>query len=97
MTKDETKNSLSEFLRSLTNEKPDNVLRLYFVKKMSSVKYQSFEPQISNAVQKKIMDIVLPYVVKQLEKVSVVDYNPIGCADEEAEMLAKNVFITFKS
>ncbi len=75
------------FLDTVKDESPDNVMTMYFVEKPSRDKFLSYRPQISNDLQKKILAMVLPPLVKSLQFI-VVPYNPIGVADEENELLS---------
>lgn len=52
------KEKLQEFLLEIRNNFPENVLTAYFVKKPSTSKMQSFQPQVSNEVQKDIIEII---------------------------------------
>ena len=75
--------------RSTANE-PENILSLYFVQKlMSDVRFRSFQPMISAELQKKILKMVLPKLKNQFKINRLVDFNPIGVADEEIEILNK--------
>lgn len=89
-----TKEELTEFLFSVASNKPKNVTRIFFVKKAS--KYQSFEPQVSSEVQDRILDTVLPSAIQALKSVRIVEYNPIGCADYEAELLESDKVSAFE-
>lgn len=81
---------LQELIGQINREKPTNILTAFFVKKPSASKMQSFQPQVSNEVQQDIIDLILPYVAKQLESSSLVEYNPAGVIDGEIEYLDKN-------
>ncbi len=74
------------FLAKVKDEKPDNAVTMYFVQRTSGNKFLSFKPQIANDLQKKILNMILPPVMKSLE-LTLVQYNPIGVADEENELL----------
>lgn len=65
---------------------PNNVMKMYFVEKPSHEKFNSFMPQVANDIQKKILEMVIPNVIKSLQ-LSVVMYNPVGVADGEIELL----------
>ena len=78
---------LYSFLSVIRRERPDNITRIFFVKKASRL--QSFEPQVSCDIQKRILDSILPYILNMLCSAQMVDYNPIGCADGELELLEK--------
>ena len=43
-------------------------------------------PQVSNELQKKILALVFPPLIKALE-LPVVQYNPVGVLDEENELI----------
>lgn len=86
---DNSQNTAQEattFLNKVKDESPDNVMTMYFVQKPSREKFISFKPQVSNELQKRILQMVLPLAIKSLH-LSVVEYNPIGVADEENELL----------
>lgn len=74
------------FLSKVKDEKPDNVMTMYFVQRTSGNKFVSFKPQIANDLQRKILDMILPPAMKSLE-LALVQYNPVGVADEENELL----------
>lgn len=74
------------FLTRVKDEKPDNVMTMYFAQRTPGNKFVSFRPQIANNLQKKIMDMILPPAMKSLE-LALVQYNPVGVADEEIELL----------
>lgn len=74
------------FLTKVRDEKPHNVMTMYFVQRTSGNKFVSFKPQIKNHLQRKILDMILPPAMKSLE-LMLVQYNPIGVADEENELL----------
>lgn len=77
------------FEKIIANE-PENILSLYFVQKlMSDVRFRSFQPMISAELQKKILKMVLPKLKNQFKINRLVDFNPIGVADEEIEILNK--------
>ena len=77
------------FEKIIANE-PENILSLYFVQKlMSDVRFRSFQPMISAELQKKILKMVLPKLKNQFKTNRLVDFNPIGVADEEIEILNK--------
>lgn len=79
-----------KFLHEIWNNLPENVLTAYFIKKPSTSKMQSFQPQVSNEVQKDIIEIVFPYIEHQLENSTIVEHNPVGVADGEIEYLMKD-------
>ncbi len=74
------------FLAKVKDEKPDNVMTMYFVQRTSGNKFVSFKPQIENDLQKKILNMILPPAMRTLE-LTLVQYNPVGVADEENELL----------
>lgn len=75
-----------EALRSVQDEMPDNVVRLYFSEKKGSDKYRTFMPQVSNELQKKILSLIFPPLIKSLE-MPVVQYNPVGVLDAQNELI----------
>lgn len=81
---------LQELIRAINRDKPTNILKAFFVKKPSASKMQSFQPQVSNEVQQDIIQLVFPYIEKQLENSNLVEYNPAGVMDGEIEYLDKN-------
>lgn len=74
------------FLAKVKDEKPDNAMTMYFVQRTSGNKFVSFKPQIANDLQKKILNMIMPPAMRSLE-LTLVQYNPIGVADEENEFL----------
>lgn len=84
------KKELQEFLLDIRNNSRENILTAYFVRKPSASKMQSFQPQVSSAVQKDIIEITFPYIEHQLETSTIVEHNPVGVADGEIEFLMKN-------
>lgn len=82
-----SKEELSSLIRQIYEDSPDNIMEIFFVKKPSATRMQSFKPQVSAQVQRDILDIVLPCVKRQLENTVLVDYNPVGVADGEMEFL----------
>lgn len=81
------KEELQWLIRRIIQEKPTNILTAFFVKKPSASKMQSFQPQVSNKVQQDIIELVFPYIEKQLENSTLVEYNPVGVMDGEIEYL----------
>ena len=75
-----------DLLRSVQDNSPDNVVRVFFSEKRASEKYRTFMPQVSNELQKKVLMLVLPPLFKALE-LPVVQYNPVGVLDEENELI----------
>ena len=78
---------LSTLINQIQDNTPDNIMEIFFVKKPSAIKMQSFQPQVSSQVQHDILNIILPCVKRQLESTVLVDYNPVGVADGEIECL----------
>lgn len=81
---------LQELIRAINQNKPTNILTVFFVKKPSASKMQSFQPQVSKEVQQDIIQLVFPYIEKQLESSTLVEYDPAGVMDGEVEYLDKN-------
>ena len=79
---------LLSFLDMLQDQAPDNVMTMFFVQKNTTDTYISYMPQISNDLQKKVMEVVLPNLKDSLQRRKAVDYNPIGVADGENERIA---------
>ena len=86
--------AISELLtlsRNVKSDRRSNVTEIYFVRKQKQA-YRSFKPQMSADVQQDILEMILPVLEGQLERLHLVNYNPIGVADEEMEELtAENV------
>lgn len=78
---------LYEIINRIEENIPDNILEIFFVKKSSSTRMLSFQPQVSGSVQHDILNTVLPYVMQQLDSTNLVSYNPVGVADGEMEYL----------
>lgn len=82
---------LLTLIRNVKSDRPSNVTEIYFVRKQKQA-YRSFKPQMSADVQQDILEMILPVLEGQLERLHLVNYNPIGVADEEMEELtAENV------
>lgn len=81
--------NLQNLIRQILQDKPNNILSAFFVRKPSAVKMQSFQPQVSADIQKDIIDLIFPYIKSQLESSTIVEYNPIGVADGEIEYIDK--------
>ena len=75
-----------EILHSVQDNSPDNAVRIFFCEKRASDKYRTFMPQVSDELQKRILSLVLPPLIKSLE-LPVVQYNPVGVLDEENELI----------
>jgi len=84
------KEGLQEMIRQISLEKPANILSAFFVKKPSASKMQSFQPQVSNEVQQDIIQLIFPYIEKQLDNSTLVEYNPSGVMDGEIEYLGRD-------
>ncbi len=77
---------VKEMLCFVEDNSPDNVVRIFFSEKCASNKYRTFMPQISNDLQKKVLALVIPRLIKALE-FSIVHYNPMGVLDKENEYI----------
>ena len=75
-----------EILHSVQDDSPDNGVRIFFCEKRASDKYRTFMPQVSDELQKRILSLVLPPLIKSLG-LPVVQYNPVGVLDEENELI----------
>lgn len=75
-----------EVLRLVQEESPDNVVKIFFCEKRAQDKYRSFMPQVSNQLQKRILSLVLPPLMKSTD-LPVVQYNPVGVLDEQNELI----------
>ena len=75
-----------EIIRRVQEERPNNVITIYFCEKKTDNKYRSFKPQISNELQEKVIDLIADPLLKTLE-LPVTQYNPIGVLDEENELI----------
>ena len=73
---------LLTLIRNVKSDRPSNVTEIYFVRKQKQA-YRSFKPQMSADVQQDILEMILPVLEGQLERLHLVNYNPIGVADEE--------------
>lgn len=78
--------SILDVLHSVQDCSPDNIVRVFFSEKKGPDKYRTFMPQVSNELQKKILALVFPPLIKALE-LPVVQYNPVGVLDEENELI----------
>ena len=70
----------------MQDDSPDNGVRIFFCEKRASDKYRTFMPQVSDELQKRILSLVLPPLIKSLG-LPVVQYNPVGVLDEENELI----------
>ena len=75
-----------KIMRSVQDNSPDNVVRIFFSEKRPADNYRTFMPQVSNSFQKKILALILPPLFKVLE-IPTVQYNPVGVLDEENELI----------
>ncbi len=75
-----------EILHSVQDDSPDNGVHIFFCEKRASDKYRTFMPQVSDELQKRILSLVLPPLIKSLG-LPVVQYNPVGVLDEENELI----------
>ena len=78
--------ALKSLIEKLMAEPISNCAKVYFSRKVPS-KYHSHRPSVSDSVQQEILSVVLPYIAKQLECNTIVDYNSIGVADGEIESM----------
>ena len=81
--------ALLTFIRNIERDIPENIMEIFFVRKQAS-SYRSYMPQISSGVQNDVLTMILPVLIHQLNSLQLVDYNPIGVADGEMEMLTKS-------
>ena len=88
MPQTEKKQELILLLGKALAESLTNNLSLYFVKKPAVDKTLSFQPQVSTDIQSEITSLILPNAIKYLQNTVLVDYNPVGVADEQMEQIA---------
>lgn len=81
-----TAKEVIDLLHAIQDDSPDNVVNIYFCEKKASDKYRAFKPQISNDLQKKVLELVLPPLIKSLE-LTVVQYDPVGVLDGQNELI----------
>lgn len=81
-----TAKKVAEHLRTILEEEPENVMNIYFTEKKASQKYRTFKPQVDAHLQKKILNTVLPPLLKSLE-LPITQYNPVGVLDAENELI----------
>ncbi|MBR6422321.1 DUF4868 domain-containing protein [bacterium] len=74
-----------EFFQAVNKDCPDNIVHIYFSEKRGN-KYRTFNPQMSNELQKKILELLLPPLLELLQ-LPIVHYNPVGVLDEENELI----------
>ncbi len=74
-----------EFFQAVNKDCPDNIVHIYFSEKLGN-KYRTFNPQMSNELQKKILELLLPPLLESL-KLPIVQYNPVGVLDEKNELI----------
>ena len=75
-----------KLLLSVQNSNPANVVRIFFSEKLISGKYRTFVPQVSDNLQKRVLSLVIPPLIKALG-LRVVQYKPVGVLDEENEVI----------
>ena len=75
-----------EILQEVLNDSPDNAVTIYFCEKKGTNSYRTYKPQLSNELQKKILNLVVTPLIKTIS-LPVVQYNPIGVLDEENELI----------
>ena len=75
-----------KLLLSVQNTNPANVVRIFFSEKLISGKYRTFVPQVSDNLQKRVLSLVIPPLIKALG-LRVVQYKPVGVLDEENEVI----------
>lgn len=85
---------LKKFIEVIITERPECCTQLYFSRK-TSTKYITHAPSASNEVQYQIIDTVLPCLLELLENNQAVEYNPIGVADNEIEILKSDTIPNF--
>ena len=81
--------ALLTFIWNLERDMPENIMEIFFVRKQASA-YRSYMPQVSSSVQSDVLAMILPVLSNQLNSLHLVDYNPIGVADGEMEVLTKS-------
>ena len=84
------KEDLQLFISKVIHDNPDNILKAFLVVKPSATKMYSYQPEVSNEVQQDITSLLLPRIGSMLNTGMLVDYNPVGVADEEIEKLSKD-------
>ena len=82
-----TVRELCTFIDDIRRTNPTNVMSIYFVRRSGTMKYKSYQPQISQEVQHDILNMILPNLRSQLLNNRLVQYNPTGVADGEIEEL----------
>ena len=78
---------ITEFLCAIKGNIPDNIVTIFFCEKRSPDKYRVFVPQVSNDLQKRILELVLPSLTRELQ-FPVVHYNPVGVLDDSNELIS---------
>ena len=81
------KQELVSLLQQIQENNLDNIMEIFFVRKPSAIRMQSFQPMVSAQVQRELLHLILPCAKDQLEKAELVGYNPVGVADGEMEYL----------
>lgn len=82
------KTELLCIINEMIQEHPANIMSMFFVRRSGSSGYKSYQPQISAAVQRDILSMILPVLYKTISNHTFVQYNPVGVADEEMEQLS---------
>lgn len=65
-------------------EDSDAVISIKFVKKIKKIVN---EPQMTMELKRNILKMLIPYIEKELEKNNLVNYDPLGCMDNEIELI----------
>jgi hypothetical protein len=76
---------IAEFLSQVSENGIFSAVQLYFVVKRA--RYISFNPQLSNNVQERLLDLLIKSINDSTNEQAVVPYNPIGVADGEIELI----------
>lgn len=82
-------NELLSLLSQIESRRIENITKIYFSRKSgsSTKKYITHKPSASNEVQYSIIDTIFPYIKRQLNSNSLVEYNPMGSLDGELEYI----------
>ena len=75
-------------------EDSDAVISIKFVKKIKKIVN---EPQMTMELKRNILEMQIPYIEKELEKNNLVNYDPLGCMDNEIELIDAEKVISIDS
>lgn len=76
-------NEITSLLKDLSDDSEAAISVKFMVKNKKIVN----EPQMAWELKQNILKMQIPYIEKELEKNALVNYNPLGCMDNEIELV----------